>query len=99
MILRPTKFQRHCSDRLPSQEKQCGAAEEVLALTVCTVWDPGKGPFLSPHVPTYKMGWYPAWSQSSHLAPPFWGFRNEQQASGAVVKEVFVLEPLALTLS
>lgn len=56
MILRPAKFQRLCSDRLPSQEKQCGAAEEVLALVVCAEWDPGKGAFLSPHVPTYKMG-------------------------------------------
>ena len=66
MILRPTKFQRHCSDRLPSQEKQCGAAEEVLALTVCTVWDPGKGPFLSPHVPTYMLARCPTLF-SSHL--------------------------------
>lgn len=57
MILRPAKFLRHCFDRLPSQEKQCGAAEKVLALTVCTEWNPGKGPFLSPHVPTCKMGW------------------------------------------
>lgn len=32
-------------------------SSRVLALTVCTEWNPGKGPFLSPHVPTCKMGW------------------------------------------
>lgn len=51
----PAKFQNHCSDRLLLQ----GEAEKVLALalTVCIEWNPGKGPFLSPHIPTYKMGW------------------------------------------
>lgn len=74
MILRPTKFQRHCSDRLPSQEKQCRAAEEVLTLTVCTVWDPGKGPFLSPHVPTYKMGWLSCMVPELPSSPAILGF-------------------------
>lgn len=95
MILMPTKFQNHCCIDCSSNEKQCGVSEKVLALapTVLIRCDLGKGPFLSSHVPTHKMGWLAKRVSESNSSLPCWGFRNGQQATEAVDKMVSFLNP------